>query len=193
MDVKALDLEPGGDRGVDGLDRIVLVEAELGAAVAGPDRLVCLRLDPRRDTDENAADTRGGSPAGLVRCVEDHERAGRCCRGELLVGLVVPVHEQALPGDARPLREGELAERRDVRAESLLGEQSHQRDVRERLRPVDDERLGNGAPEHPCALAQRVLGVDHERRPELRREVGHAPSIELQHTRSDPGSAGEQC
>ena len=76
VDVEALDVEPCGERGADRLDRVVLVEPELGAAVAGADRLVRLRLDSRRDADENAADARGGSAPGLVERVEDDERAG---------------------------------------------------------------------------------------------------------------------
>ena len=87
-------------------------------------------------------DSRGSRTLRLVERVEDDERAGAGSGGELLVRLVVPVHEQPVAVDPGALREGELAERRDVGAEPLLGEQPHHRDVRERLRPVDDERPG---------------------------------------------------
>ena len=193
VDVQPLDVQPGVPRGADGLDGIVFVEAELGAAVPGANRLVRLRFDPRRDADEDATHAGGGSACRLVGRVEDDERAGLGSRAQFLVRLVVPVHEQALARDARPLREGELAECGDVRSEPLLGEQAHQRDVGEGLRPVDDERLRNGALEHSRAVAQRVLGVDHERRAEPLCQLGHGHSVELEHARRDPGSAREQC
>ena len=117
--------------------------------MAGADRLVRLRLDSRRDADDDAADAGGGRAPGLVERVEDDERAGLGRRAQLLVRLVVPVHEQPLALDPRPLCERELAQRGDVRAEPLLGEQAHQRDVGERLRPVDDERVRHGPLEHP--------------------------------------------
>ena len=76
-------------------------------------------------------------------------------RAELLVRLVVAVEEDPLAGDLRGLREGELAERRDVGADALVGEHAQQRDVRERLRPVDDERAGAAAA-YARACARRV-------------------------------------
>jgi hypothetical protein len=103
-------------RGADGLGRVVLVEPELGAAVAGADRLVRLGLDPgvtRTSTRRTPAAAR--ARARRARRGRRARRRGR--RAQLLVRLVVPVHEQALAVDPGPLRERELAERRDVRAE----------------------------------------------------------------------------
>ena len=50
--------------------RFVLVEPELGAAVAGADRLVRLRLDPGRDADEDAAHACRGRARRLVERVQ---------------------------------------------------------------------------------------------------------------------------
>ena len=135
----------------------------------------------------------GGRPRRLVGRIEDDERLGLGRRGELLVGLVVPMHEQPFACDAGAPRERQLAQRRDVGTKPLLGEQPHQRDVRERLRPVDDERVRYGSLEHPRPLAEHLLGVDDERRPEPLRQLGAGDPVELQHARSDAGSAGEQC
>ena len=121
----------------------------------------------------HAAHARLGRAPGLVERVEDDERACLGRRAQLLVRLVVPVHEQPVALDPGAARERELTQRGHVRAEPFLGEQAHQRDVRERLRPVDDERVRNGPLEHPRALAQRVLGVDDERRAEPLRQLGH--------------------
>ena len=148
---------------------------------------------PGSDADEDATHAGGGRSCRLVGRVEDDEGAGLGSRAQFLVRLVVPVHEQALARDARPLREGELAECGDVRSEPLLGEQAHQRHVREGLRPIDDERPRDGALEHPRPCAQRLFGVDDERRPEPLRQVGCGDPVELEHARSDPGSAREQC
>ena len=139
--VQPFDLEPGRARRGDRDERLVRVEPELRAAVAGADRLVRLGFDAGRDADEHAADAGLGRARRLVERVERDERA-RLGRGaQLLVRLVVPVHDQPLALDPRPPCERELAERGDVGAEALLGEQPHDGDVRERLRPVDDERI----------------------------------------------------
>jgi hypothetical protein len=193
VDVQALDVEPGGKCGADRLDRVVLVQPELGAAMAGADGLVRLRLDAGGHADEDATHARLGGTRGLVERVQHDERPGLGRGTQLLVRLVVPVHEQALTRDPGPLREGQLPECRDVRAEPFLGEQAHQSDVRKRLRPVDDERIGSGPLEHPRALAHRILCIDDEGGPEPLRQVGHGDPVELQHARRDPGSAREQC
>ena len=193
VDVQALDVEPCRKRGAHRLDRVVLVEPELGAAMAGADLLVRLGLDSRRDADQDAAYARVGRAHGLVERVQDDERSCLGRRAQLLVRLVVPVHEQPVALDPGTAGERELTQRGYVRAKPFLGEQAHQRDVRKGLRPVDDERFRNGPLEHPRSLAQRVLGVDHERRVEPLRQLRHGHSVELQHARRDPGSAGEQC
>src|SRR5207302_257511 len=73
------------------------------------------------------------------------------------------------------------AEGRDVGADALLTEQAEQRDVRERLRPVDDQRVGRRAGVSAGAGAERRLAVDDERRAELVRELRgpHAADGEL--------------
>jgi hypothetical protein len=154
---------------------------------------VRLRLHPRGDADERPLHSCGSGALRLVGRVEDDERAGRRRRAQLLVGFVVPVHEQPLALDPRPERERQLAEGRDVRAEALLGQEPHQRDVRERLRPVDHERLGRGPLEQPRALAQRVLRVDDERRSEAFRQLRGRDPVDRQHPGLDPGAAREQC
>ena len=117
----------------------------------------------------------------LERVEHDVRSAGVRRRLELLVRLVVPVHDESLAGDARLLREAELPERRHVRAEPLLAEQPHERDVRERLGAVDDERVGRRGAVLPRPRADRLLAVDDERRAELVRERGgrHAADRQL--------------
>ena len=112
----------------------------------------------------------------LVGRVEHDERAGLRGGPQLLVRLVVAVEEQAVAGEPGRARERELAERRDVGADALLGEHAQQLDVRERLRPVDDQRVRRGVAVGARLRAQRLLAVDEERRPVLVREPrdGHA-------------------
>ena len=150
----------------------------------GPDRLVRLGLDARRDADEHPADARLGCARRLVERVDRDESAGFGGGTQLLVRLVVPVHDQAVAVDPRAPRERELAERGHVGAEAFLGEQLHHGDVRERLRPVDDERIGHGAPEHPRPLPQRSFGVDDERRPEALGELRRRKPVQLRGRRS---------
>ena len=149
---------------------------------------------PGRHAHERSADARLGRARGLVERVEDDERAGLGRGRQLLVGLVVAVHEQPLARDPGPLRERELAERGDVGADALLGEQPHQRDVRERLRPVDDERVRNGPLEQSRPLAERALA--NRRRAAFRSAPPTLVTViplDLQHPVRDPGSPGEQC
>ncbi len=77
------------------------------------------------------------------------------------------MEDEPLSGNLRRPRERELAERGDVGAGSLLGEQPQQGDVRERLRAVDDERARRGLPVRTNLAADRLLAVDEERRPML--------------------------
>ncbi len=65
----------------------------------------------------------------------------------------------------------ELAGGRDVGAEPFVGEEPQDRERREGLRPVDDERVGCALAVGAGLLAQRQLVVDDERRPELAREL----------------------
>ena len=127
--------------------------------MAGADRLVGLGLDAGRHAHEGPPDSRRRSPLGLVERVEHDERTNLGSGAQLLVRLVVAVEEDLPALDPSRSREGELPERRDVGADPLLREQPQQRDVRERLRPVDDERLGCGGAKEPRPLAQRALAV----------------------------------
>ncbi len=88
----------------------------------GPDRLVRLRLDARRHANEHAGDAGLGRPRRLVGSVENDECTRSGGRTQLLVRLVVSVHDEAVTLDPGALREGQLAERRDVGAEPFLGE-----------------------------------------------------------------------
>ncbi len=161
--------------------------------VPGADRLVRLGLDAGHDAHKRSPHSGRGRARRLVERVEDDERVGPRGGAQLLVRFVVAVHDQPLAADPGPPCERELAQRRDVGADPLLGEQAHDRDVGKGLRPEDDERPGSGAQEHPCALPERRLGVDDERRPETVRELGHTQPFELQHARRDPRSGREQC
>ena len=88
------------------------------------------------------------TPAAAARCASSSassttNRTSRFGGGpQLLVALVVAVHDDPLALDPGAPRELELAERRDVGAEALGREQPQERDVRERLQAVERERLG---------------------------------------------------
>src|SRR5438132_275614 len=99
-------------------------------------------------------------------------------RAELLLRLVVAVEDQPLPGNPRRPREGELAERRDVRAGSLLREQPQERDVRERLRPVDDEHPGRGLAVGLHLAPDGALAVHEQRRAVPARQLARAQTTQ---------------
>ncbi len=124
VDVQSLDSDPRRPRAADRHERVLGVEPELGAAMAGANRLVGLRLHPRSDTDESSPDSRRSRPLGLVECIEHDERVHISRSAQLLVRLVVPVEENLLAPDAGRPRERELPERRDVGADALLREQA---------------------------------------------------------------------
>jgi hypothetical protein len=84
------------------------------------------------------------------------------------------VHDELVGGNTCAQRKLELAERRDVGADPLLGQEAQERDARKRFRPVDDDRLRRGRPVRPRPRAQRLLAVDDERRPEPLGELGGA-------------------
>ena len=158
----------------------------------GPDRLVGLGLDAGRDADEHAADARLGCARRLVERVDRDERAGLGRGTQLLVRLVVPVDDETVALDPRPPRERELTERGHVGAEAFLGEQPHHGDVRERLRPVDDERIGHGATEHPRPLPQRSFGVHDERRSEALGELRRCEAVQVEDAALDVRAGGEE-
>ena len=100
-------------------------QAELGAEVSGLDRLVRVHLDARRDPDERPLDPGRGRSLDLVRRVENEvEHVGLGGRAQLLVALVVAVDNDLSAVDSRPGSDLELAQRRDVGADPLLGEEA---------------------------------------------------------------------
>ena len=120
MDVHALDLQPELAGPLDlALGRIGR-QAELRLLVRRLDRAVRDGLDPRRQADEDTPHTRGGRRLRLAGRVEDDERSGLRSRAQLLRRLVVAVEDEPLARDPRGLCEGELAERGDIGAGSLL-------------------------------------------------------------------------
>ncbi len=108
------------------------------------------------------------------------------------LGLRVAVHDELLAGEPCRAREGELAERRHVRADALLGEESKDGHVRERLRPVEDLRFGHRTTNLPRSRTNRFLAVRHERRSEAFRELGRSHSSERQLSVLDPRRVREQ-
>src|SRR5262249_25072080 len=64
--------------------------------------------------------------------------------------------------------------------------------VRERLRPVADERVGRRGPVGTRPRTDRHLVVDEERRAELAREVGRRDAAERERAVLDPGGVGEE-
>ena len=167
-------------------------EPELRLVVRGLDRLVRDRLDARRQPDEHASHAGRGRRAGSSGASSTTVAPASAAAAQLLVRLVVAVEEDALAGDARRLREGELAERRDVGADALVGEHPQQRDVRERLRPVDDERVRRGVAVRARLRADRLLAVDDERRPVLGRELGRGDAAERELAVRRSGGIGEK-
>ena len=132
-------------------------------------------LDARRDTDEDAPNTGLGCALDLVEGIDDDEgglRPGR--RGQLLVALVVAVHDEPLSRDASPQGELELAERRDVSADAFVREQPEYRRVRKRLDAVDEKRVGRSGPVGVNRAQDRRLVVDDERGPVLGSKVREA-------------------
>ena len=79
---------------------------------------------PGRDAHEHAPHAGRRRPLRLVERVEHDEAHVGLGRGpQLLVALVVAVHDDPLALDPGAAGEGELAERRDVGAEALGREQ----------------------------------------------------------------------
>ncbi len=158
----------------------------------GPYSFVRHGVDARCQTHEHALDARGGRARRLVRRVENDGRGRGGGGAELLVGLVVPVEEDPVARDAGRLREGELPERRDVGADSLVGENLEDRDVRERLRPVHDKRPGRRLGVGSRLRADRLLAVDEKRRPVDRRQLGRRDAADRERSTVGPCGIGEE-
>ena len=90
------------------------------------------------------------------------------------------------------VRATELADRRDVGAEALLGEEPEHGDRRERLRPVGDERAGRRREVRLCLPAERRLVVDDEGRPELTGELRDPRAAEDQLAVRDGGAVRQE-
>ena len=118
-------------------------------------------------------------------------RRRRLPRRSSVSSLLLPWTTSASPVDPRRTRERELARGGDVRADPLLAQKAQSRDVRERLRPVED------APARPTAArsararsADRLLAVDDERRPE---PLGERRSAARRRSRARPARCARRA
>jgi len=102
------------------------------------------------------------------------------------------MEHEPVAGHAGSQRELELAECGDVRAHSLGGEQAEQGDVRECLRPVDDERVTFHARVRARTRKNGVTAIDNERRPEVTRECGRTHAADDELAVVDGGRVGKQ-
>ena len=187
VEVHAGDLESEAARLRDDAQRRVGAEAELRAVMGGPHRLVRDGFDARSQPHEHAAHA-GRSCAGrLVWGIEDDRRPRLGCGVQLLVRLVVAVEEDPVARQACRQRVGELAQGGHVGADALVGEHLQERHVRERLRPVDDERARRRLPVGAGLGADRLLAVDDERRAVVGGEALGRQAAEAQGATVDPG------
>ena len=106
--------------------------------------------------------------------------------------MLLPCTTICSPAEPRSESERQLARRRDVGAEALLGEQAEDRHRRERLRAVDDERVGRGRAVRPRLRAHGRLVVDDERRPEPLDELRRAQPADRQLTVGDGRRVGQK-
>ncbi len=118
-------------------------EAELRAVVSGPDRLVRVGVDTERDANEYPLHSRPGSERGLVGRVENDCGALDGRIAQEVVVLVVAVYDDLLAAKARCASEGQLACGGDIRTDSLLPQQAHDRHVGEGFRPEGDVPAGH--------------------------------------------------
>jgi len=79
-----------------------------------------------------------------------------------------------------------------ISAEPLLGQQAHQGDVGERLRPVHHEGIRRCCSVRARLGADRRFAVDDERRPELIRECVRGEPAEGQLAAADPRAVGKE-
>ena len=143
-------------------------------------------LDARRQPDEDAAHACGRRRLGLAGSVEHDERAGFRGSPQLRFRLVVAVEHDPLAGDLGGPRERELAEGRDVGADAFFREQPELRDVRERLRPVDEERTRRLLAVRAHLRADRLRAVDEERRPVPFRQLSCMQTTDRELAALDP-------
>ena len=162
---------PGRVRPFERVEHCIRREPELRAADA---RSGSRRASPHRHPgvtrimarETPAAAARSGSSGASSTTSAPSSAASRSSSSDLLL----PWTTSRSPAQSRGLRERELAERRDVRAEPLLGEQPQEGHVRERLRAVDDQRVARDPTKEPsrargaCARSRR-RGAFRTRRP----------------------------
>ena len=177
------------ERAEDGIGR----QPEFCAQMPGPDRVMRRRVDTGRHPDHGARDSGGCRALRLVGSVQHDERAELGGEPELLVRFVVAVDDEPVARQSRGLRERELAERRDVRAEPLFGEQAQEGHVRERLRAVDDQRVARGPTKESRALAERALAVDDKGRSELVGQGACRHAGDLESAARGRGRFREEC
>ena len=92
----------GLGRAAQRLERVVGRQPELRAVVAGADVLVRVGLDARRDADQRARRRRPSRARSTSSSESTTTSApASAAARELLVGLVVAVHDEPLAGDAR--------------------------------------------------------------------------------------------
>ena len=163
---------PASRAAADRRERLVGREAELRAVVGGADRLVRVRVDPGRDAHEHSPHAGRGRALRLVERVEHDEARVRLGGGpQLLVALVVAVHDDPLAGNAR--RGGRTRARRasrrrrrspPPRAAAGARRSGTPSGCRARARPA----LPRG---RRARRQDRLLAVDDERRAELGGEI----------------------
>ena len=102
------------------------------------------------------------------------------------------MHDETVAGDAGRLGEAELAERRDVGPEALLGEDAEHLDVRERLGAVGDQRVRRRGPVGARPGADRRLVVDEKRRAVFAGEIDRPHAAERQYSSVDVRAVGEE-
>ncbi len=182
MEVDARDVDPELARLRDDAQRALRRQAELRLVVRRLDRAVRDRLDAGRQADERAPHARGRGAGRLVLGVEHDRDAGLGGCAQLVVGLVVAVEEDPLaPGCPASSANASSPSVETSAPTPSSASTSQERDVRERLRPVDDERIRRGLAVRAGLGADRLLAVDDERRPVLLREAvrGDAAEVEL--------------
>ena len=145
----------------------------------------------------------GHPPVGRVQAVEpvelvaavDHDAADALVAGpgQLGVGLVVAVQDEALGRHARGQRDVQLAAGGDVEVHALLVDEPGHRQAQERLagvaHAVAERGDGLAAPR-----TQVVLVVDEQRRAELGDQVGgRAPADGQPAVVADAGRVGQQA
>ncbi len=154
-------------------------EAELGVLLPGAHELVRVRLDTGGDPDEDLRAVRAGwaglekapEPGDLVEGVDDDPADAMLQRRGQLVGrLVVAVQDEPIRRDTGGERDVELTAGSHIEVHALLVGQPGHGAAQERLGGVGDA-VAPGRDGLAAGLAQVVLVVDEQRRPELARRA----------------------